>query len=51
MKYNLIKILQENAASLNGDIMPSEMLMRLKKYVKEGAFHVEAQAEVALGEV
>ena len=50
MKYELIKILQRNSASTDDNIMPPEMLMRFKNYVKEGPFYVEAQAEVALGE-
>jgi len=50
MKYEVIRILQENSASLDDNIMPPEMLMRLKRYTREGPFHVEAQAEVALGE-
>ena len=50
MKYELIRILQENPASLDDSVMPPEMLMRLKRYTREGPFFVEAQAEVALGE-
>ena len=50
MKYELIKILQRNSASTDDNIMPPEMLMRFKNYVKDGPFYVEAQAEVALGE-
>ena len=50
MKYEVIRILQENSASLDDNIMPPEMLMRLKRYTREGPFHVEAQAEVALEE-
>ena len=50
MKYELIRILQLNSVSSDGNVMPPEMLMRLKKYVKDGPFHVEAISEVALGE-
>ena len=50
MKYEVIKMLQENPASLDDSTMPPEMLMRLKVYTKQGPFFVEAQAEVALGE-
>ena len=49
-KYNLIKGLQENPVGTNSDIMPPEMLTRMKKYVKDGPFYVEAQAQVALDE-
>jgi len=50
MKYDLIKILQCNSGSIDGNFMPPEMLMRLKNFVKDGPFHVEAISQVALGE-
>jgi len=50
MKYNLIKTLQDNPTGMDDNVMPPEMLNKLKRYIREGPFYVEAQAEVALGE-
>ena len=50
VRYNLIKTLAENPTASDSSTMPSELLNRMRIYIKQGPFYVAAQAEVALEE-
>lgn len=45
LKYDLIRVITDHPAA--GQFISDHLLQRMKQYVKEGAFYVESQPEVA----
>jgi len=45
LKYDLIRVISDHPSA--GQFISDHLLQRMKQYVREGAFYVESQPEVA----